>query len=81
MVQGQYKDDSRHFTDGSHLILWERSSEKQYVWLWRVKQRSICQCHLLYSGYTRQSTAHSCSPRAYNLTIKRTPNLNSVLTC
>lgn len=27
------KDDSRLFTDGSHLILWERSSEKQYVWL------------------------------------------------
>lgn len=30
------KDDSRLFTDGSHLILWERSSEKQYVWLWFV---------------------------------------------
>lgn len=29
-------DNSRYVTDGSHLILWERSSEKQYVWLWFV---------------------------------------------
>lgn len=31
------KDEiGKHFTDGSHLVLWERSSEKQNVWLWFV---------------------------------------------
>lgn len=61
------KDDSRHFTDGSHSILWERSSEKQYVWFCKVKQsRSMFKHHPLDSSYTIQCHAHSCSPCAYN---------------
>lgn len=77
MVQGQYKirkDGSRHFTDGSHLILWERSSEKQYVWLWKVKE-SIYQHHPQYSGYTIQCNVMH-GPCVYNFHHSLTAHVN-----
>lgn len=41
------KDESRCSTYGSHSVLWEPSSEKQYVWLCRVKQRIVCEHNLM----------------------------------